>query len=235
MSYFALDSDRMIASLEVLSTRIFERFPQSGLFQVSQQLLDFGRDAMDDSVWVTRPIIPLRIITGLLIVVLLVGVVWTLQTVGMPDEALQLVDLLTSLEAGINDVILIGAGIFFLVSAETRIKRNRALNSLHRLRVFAHVIDMHQLHKDPERVLNRGDLTPSTPRIGMTSFELSRYLDYCSELLSFTGKIAGLYAQSSSDTAVVDAVSDIEQLTTGISGKIWQKLMILHLLDARTL
>lgn len=235
MSFFALDSDRLIASLEVLSNRIYERFPQSGLYQVSQQLLAFGRSAKEDSVWVTRPIVPLRIATGLLIVILLVGIGWTLQTVGMPDEALQLVDLLTSLEAGINDVILIGAGIFFLISAETRIKRHRALNSLHRLRVFAHIIEMHQLHKDPERVLNRGELTPSTPQIEMTSFELSRYLDYCSELLSFTGKIAGLYAQSSSDTAVVDAVSDIEQLTTGISGKIWQKLMILHLLDAGAL
>jgi hypothetical protein len=37
------------------------------------------------------------------------------------------------LEAAINDIVLIGAGIFFLISAETRIKRRRVLNSLHRL------------------------------------------------------------------------------------------------------
>lgn len=235
MSYFALDADKIIAALEVLSNRIYERFPHAGLYQVSEQLVAFSRNAKEDSVWVTRPIVILRLFSGLLIVILLLGITWTLRNVGLPKGTLQLADLVTLLEAGINDVILIGAGIFFLVSAETRIKRNRALNSLHRLRVFAHIIEMHQLHKDPERVLNRGELTPSTPKIGMTSFELSRYLDYCSELLSFTGKIAGLYAQSSSDAAVVDAVSDIEQLTTGISGKIWQKLMILHLLDAGAL
>jgi hypothetical protein len=91
---------------------------------------------------------------------------------------------------------------------------------------------MHQLHKDPERVLQRGELTPSTPKIDMTSFELSRYLDYCSEMLSLTGIIAGLYAQYSEDPVLVDAVSDIEQLTNGTSRKIWQKLMILHQLDA---
>ena len=55
----------------------------------------------------------------------------------------------------IEKLILIGAGIFFLVSAETRIKRRRVLSSLHKLRVFAHIIDMHQLHKDPERVTVR--------------------------------------------------------------------------------
>jgi hypothetical protein len=143
------------------------------------------------------------------------------------QELLRLGNFIPLLESGINDVILIGAGIFFLISAETRIKRRRVLNSLHRLRVFAHIIDMHQLHKDPERVRQRGDITPSTPRIDLTPFELSRYLDYCSELLSLTGIIAGLYAQNSEDPVLVDAVSDIEQITNGISRKIWQKLMIL--------
>ena len=149
-------------------------------------------------------------------------------------DLLRLENFIPLLEAGMNDIILIGAGIFFLISAETRIKRRRVLNSLHRLRVFAHIIDMHQLHKDPERLLQRGELTPSTPVINMTSFELNRYLDYCSELLSLTGIIAGLYAQNSEDSVLVDAVSDIEQLTNGISRKIWQKLMILDLLDIQS-
>jgi hypothetical protein len=177
----------------------------------------------------------LRIASGLLVLLFVVGAILTLRTIGLPAESPRLVEFIMLLEAGINDIIFIGAGIFFLFTTETRIKRRRALNSLHRLRTFAHIIDMHQLHKDPERVLQRGQLTPSTPKIDMTSFELSRYLDYCSEMLSFTGKIAGLYAQSSTDPVVVDAVSEIEQLTTGISRKIWQKLLILHLLDVRGL
>jgi len=234
MSYTDLDSDRIISSLEVLSTRIYERFPESGLFQVSKQLLTFGRNAQKDSEWVTRPIMPLRIVSGIFVLLLIAAVVWTLRSLILLEdlkELLRLGSFIPLLEAGINDVILIGAGIFFLVSAETRIKRRRVLNSLHRLRVFAHIIDMHQLHKDPERVLQRGGITPSTPKIDMTSFELSRYLDYCSELLSLIGIIAGLYAQNSEDPVLIDAVSDIEQLTNGISRKIWQKLMILDLLD----
>ena len=234
MSYTVLDSNQIISSLEVLSTRIYERFPQSGLFQVSKQLLTFGRNAQEDSEWVARPIMPLRIVSGIFVVLLIVAVAWTLRGLMLLEdsqELLRLENFIPLLEAGINDIVFIGAGIFFLVSAETRIKRRRVLNSLHRLRVFAHIIDMHQLYKDPERVLQRGELAPSTPKIDMTSFELSRYLDYCSELLSFTGIIAGLYAQNSEDPVLVDAVSDIEQLTNGISSKIWQKLMILDLLD----
>lgn len=233
MSYTILNSDQIISSLELISTRIYERFPQSGLFQVSKQLLTFGRNAQEDSEWVARPILPLRIVSGIFVLLLIVAIVWTLRSFIMLEdskELLRLGNFIPLLEAGINDIILIGAGIFFLVSAETRIKRRRVLNSLHRLRVFAHIIDMHQLHKDPERVLQRGELTPSTPKIEMTSFELSRYLDYCSELLSLTGIIAGLYAQNSEDPVLIDAVSDIEQLTNGISRKIWQKLMILDLL-----
>ena len=65
----------------------------------------------------------------------------------------------------------------------------------------------------------------------MTTFELSRYLDYCAEMLSLTGKVAALYVQEFDDAVAVAAVNDVEQLTTGMSRKIWQKLMILHTVD----
>jgi hypothetical protein len=233
VSYTHLEPDKIISSLELLTTRIYERFPKSGLYQVSQQLLVFGKNAKKDSEWVTKPILPLRIITGILIVLFIFAAGWTLRKVVTSEDLisfLRLENFIPLLESGINDIILIGAGIFFLVSAETRLKRRKVLNSLHQLRVFAHIIDMHQLHKDPERVLKRGELAPSTPKLDMTPFQLSRYLDYCSELLSFTSIIAGFYAQNSEDAVLVDAVSDIEQLTNGISRKIWQKLMILDLL-----
>lgn len=232
MSYTLLESNKIISSLEVLSRRIRERFPQSGLYKVSEQLLTFGGKAQEDSEWVSRPNMPLRFVSGLIVLVLIIGLVYILIT-AFAEIANELEKIVLLLDAGLNSVVLIGAWIFFLVSIETRIKRRRALSSLHRLRVFAHIIEMHQLHKDPERVLQRGELTPSTPNIDMTPFELSRYLDYCSELLSLLGNIAAIYAQCSEDPILIDAVSDIEQLTNGISRTIWQKLMILHSLEIR--
>jgi hypothetical protein len=62
----------------------------------------------------------------------------------------------------------------------------------------------------------------------MTPFQLGRYLDYCSELLALTGKVAALYAERMPDPVVVDAVSDLERLTTGLSQKVWQKISILE-------
>ena len=62
----------------------------------------------------------------------------------------------------------------------------------------------------------------------MTAFELGRYLDYCSEMLSLTGKVAALYAQDLDDPVVVEAVNDIEMLATNLSRKVWQKIAILQ-------
>ena len=115
----------------------------------------------------------------------------------------------------------------FLLSLEARGKRKRALDALHELRAMAHIVDMHQLTKDPERMLGRGTRTASSPRRTMTPFELHRYLDYCSELLALIAKIGALYVQDFPDRAALDAVDQVENLATGLSRKIWQKMVIL--------
>ncbi len=119
-----------------------------------------------------------------------------------------------------------------MVTLGIRIRRVRALRAIHELRSIAHLIDMHQLNKDPERTVERGNLTSHATKLNMSSFEMSRYLDYCSELLSMTGKLGALYAQSFNDSVVVEAVTEIEQLTTALSRKIGQKFIILHTLQS---
>src|SRR5207249_9994140 len=94
--------------------------------------------------------------------------------------------------------------------------------ALHELPSIAHNVDMHQLTEAPDQFLAQG----STTRSG-----LSRYLAYCSELLSLTSKVATLYVQDSRDPVLLDAVNDVETLTTGLSRKIWQKIMIIDTLE----
>jgi hypothetical protein len=53
---------------------------------------------------------------------------------------------------------------------------------IHRLRGAAHVIDMHQLTKDPEQTLHRLPPTQSSPERGLDRLQLARYLEYCSEV-----------------------------------------------------
>jgi hypothetical protein len=136
------------------------------------------------------------------------------------------------IDAAMNIAVLAGAALFFTISLEDRIKRRRSLRDLHVFRSIAHVIDMHQLTKDPGTLLGHGQATASSPKRTMTKYELTRYLDYCSEMQSLTGKLAALYAQNLPDPVIIDAVNDIEELTANFSRKIWQKISILESYDA---
>ena len=128
-----------------------------------------------------------------------------------------------------NDVVLIGAAVFFLFSVENRVKRSRALKVLYELRAIAHVIDMHQLVKDPSRQISQN--TEHSPKVDLTPAQLTRYLDYCSEMLSLTSKVGALYAQAIDDSVVLQTVNEVEELTTSLSQKIWQKIMVIKELE----
>jgi len=132
------------------------------------------------------------------------------------------------IEASLNMVILAIVGFLALIRSEERIKRKRVFRQLHGLRSLIHVIDMHQLTKDPSAVVSVGAGTASSPARTLSRFEVTRYLDYCSEMLSLTSKVAVLFAQGFPDPEITEAVSDIERIAAGLSQKIWQKIMILE-------
>lgn len=227
-NYTTLDSTKLIETLELLCRRIGERFPQAGLYQVAHQLLTIANQSKARANMVARPLLWVRVLITLFILLIVAGVVGVVSALNLTMNDFDLFEFVQAVEAVINEIVLLGAGIFFLVTVEVRIKRRRALKALNELRAIAHVIDMHQLTKDPEYILQRGVDTPSSPKRTMTAYELSRYLDYCSEMLSLTGKLAALYIQNFDDGIVLNSVNEIESLTTDLSRKIWQKLMILY-------
>ena len=47
-------------------------------------------------------------------------------------------------------------------------------------------------------------------------------------MLSITGKVAALFAQSVNDEVVIEAVNDIEALGSNLSRKIWQKITLIE-------
>jgi hypothetical protein len=130
-----------------------------------------------------------------------------------------------------NDIVLLGAAIFFLVGIESRTKRRRALKMINELRVTAHVIDMLQLTKDPASLYSFSSVTEHSPKRTYNKFELVRYLDYSSELASLVAKVGALYSQGLPDEVVVRSVNEIETRCTGLSRKIWQKIMILNQIE----
>ena len=226
--YRSLDSEKILSTIETLSRRIAERFPGSGLNKVCEELLTIAGESQRRTAWIAKPQKALRLIVGALVALLVVALLFVLANASWPQNGFDLVVLVQVSEAGLNVFLLLSAAILFLVTAETRIKRRRALKAIHELRALAHVIDMHQLTKDPERLQARRAATASSPKQDLTQFELGRYLDYCSEMLSLIGKLAALYVQKFDDPVALAAVNEVEDLTTGLSRKIWQKIMIIN-------
>jgi hypothetical protein len=218
-SYTQLDAAQLIRTVEELRTRVAKRFPDAGLRRVCDQLVDVARETTEVERYLNRPNWTLRalgVFASLgLAVVLVIIVVTSLRA----PEAMALSDVIQTIEAAVNDLVFFGIAAYFLVSIETRIKRRRALRLIHELRSLAHIVDMHQLTKDPALITSDGQMSPA---------ELGRYLDFCSDMLSHVGKLAALLVQNFGDSVVLAAVNEIETLTTGLSRKVWQKIAILE-------
>ena len=213
--------------------RIAERFPGSGLAAVAADLTDTARETASRVAEFSRPNLGLRALTAAVIVAGLAAQVYVARLVdwaGVVRRA-DVVGITQGLDSIVNLLLLAFAAIWFVLTLEQRLKRRRILHRLFELRSFAHVVDMHQLTKDPTVVLSGGPATPSSPQRRMSEFELSRYLDYCAELLALIAKLAALYAGQSPDGAVLGAVNEVEALTSDLGRKIWQKIMIISRLD----
>lgn len=225
----SLDPQEIVRTVQLLRDRISERFPHSGLLQLAEKFVQLAAKTVDRLDWVAKPNIPVRMGIAFLLGLILTLVAGALIGFSrLPVGLTTLASLLQAVESVITNVFYIGASILFLFTVEARVKRRRALKFLRELRALAHIVDMHQLTKDPDRLLAPGTDTRSSPVREMSRFELGRYLDYCSEMLSLISKIAALYVQNYDDPVVLSAVDEVEDLTTGLARKIWQKIMILE-------
>jgi hypothetical protein len=225
----ALDSAKVIDTIAALHRRISERFPGAGLAAVCSELHTIAQENSARARQISHSNLPLRLAIFALLAAGVAGLAWIVQLIYLfPRSADNVYSVLQGLEAAANLAVLLGAAIFFLFRIEERLKRRAALQALHELRSIVHVIDMHQLTKDPSFVVTVAGKTASSPLRVLTPFEVARYLDYCSEMVSLTSKVAVLFAQGFPDPVIVEVVSDIERVAAGLSQKIWQKIMILQ-------
>jgi hypothetical protein len=232
--YRQLDDALIEQTIARLRDRITERFPESGLRRVSAELLSLAHEASERAAYARRPHWPTRVGVALAITAMAVILVTAVTSaMRLPAEVRALSELVQASEALLSDLVFLGATVAFLVTLEGRIKRQRVVSWLYQLRSVAHIVDMHQLTKDPERLMSPQPDTASSPARTMTAPELGRYLDYCSELLSLTSKVAALVVQHFTDPVVLAAVNEIEVLCTGLSGKVWQKITLLERVTAR--
>jgi len=225
--YRRLNEKLLLRTLDVLSRRIEERFPDSGLGRVSRELGALGDEAVVNTAWLRRPLWWARVVAGAAVLAVLVMLAMAVAV--LPEFSMEgWSEFFQGTEALVQDIVFLGIATYFVLTLEWRLKRRRALAAIHALRSLAHIVDAHQLTKDPARLLTGRADTASSPVRTMTRDELGRYLDYCSELLSLNSKLAALYVQDLNDPVVLDAVSEVETLCGGLSAKIWQKITLLE-------
>jgi hypothetical protein len=228
VQYQTLKPDRILETQRRLTDRIAARFPTSGLREVAVELAGIVAKAAVRAEWIRRPIWPLRAgVAALALGGLAVGV-WLAVSLRLQTDLRDALSFYHIAEAALHTGLFVAAVILFLVTLEIRLKRRRALDALHELRAIAHVIDMHQVAKEPEGLLRARPGDPEAAKqTTKTLDDLNRYLNYCIELLAIVSKVAALYVQDFPDGPTVAAVDQVENLCSGLSQKIWQKLTVL--------
>ena len=225
--------DELIETINSLERRIEHRLPGRNLALIARDVKRVAAEAARRCQQMREPNMPLRILISMLLLTMLSVVLYILGYLHFTDTDAW--EMIAGIEAAISSTVFLGAAVITVFTLESRIKRRRVLDAIHELRVLAHIIDMHQLAKDPDvfvqgttgLVIDPGEQVESAEALALTPFQVGRYLDYCSELLSLIGKIAVIYVQDFQDPVVLTAVDEIEHLTTALSRKIWQKIMIL--------
>jgi hypothetical protein len=225
MPTVTLDPAMIVATIHRLRQRIRERFPNSGLERVCVSLADAARQSAAETAYIQAPNLLLRIGIAAVLALGAFLVIAASRNLDLTPGAPKALEIVQGVDASINVLLLAAAGVAFLLTIETRRKRQRAISALQEIRGLIHVIDMHQLTKDPGMI--GGARTSASPDRDLTPFEMQRYLDYCSEMLSLSAKVAALYAQAARDAQVEESVSDIERLASNLSQEIWQKITIL--------
>jgi hypothetical protein len=225
-----LSGEHVAGTVEQLQRRIDARFGERGLTKTARDLAHLvvlvETKAGQSHARLRRTTLAARTASIAIVAATLVALVYSLRS-AVVEGLGRTADWVPLTESVINDLVFAAIAVVFLWAFPERLERRALLRLLHRLRSLTHVIDMHQLSKDPEQVSSTYVATAQSIQHGLDADQLHHYLNYCSELLSLTAKTAALCAEHSTDGVVLETVSDIETLTTELSNKIWQKISLL--------
>ena len=215
MPYSALEPEKIKSTAHELALRVAERFPNTGIAQISRALADLSEKHTDYAAKAASRNWPMQIVSVLIVLAGVAAAGWgvwqVLQLFGMDAREIGSVQ---GLDSVLNIMIVTGAAIWFVLNLETRQRQARVLARLH------------QLRKDPTTYYR--EPTAHSPNRDLSESNLMAYLDYCAEMLAIIGKLAALYMQKMSDAVVIDAANDIEALAGGFSQKIWLKINVLQ-------
>ncbi len=230
--YRTIDPTKLILTISKMADRVEAQFPTSGLSAVANEVAAVAEGTVARVVEIKKPRLLLRFIVGLLVLLVLSGPLIFSLVLSFSEEVTNLGDFLEATDAGLHMLLVLAGGIVFLIGMENRGRRNDALEALAEFRSLAHLVDLHQINKDPG--LDLMVAPEHDTRTVRTDHELAIYLDLSGDLLSIVGKLAAYYAQNLSDRVVLDAVNEIETLTSSLSNKLWLKILVLREMMGRS-
>ena len=231
----SLDPERIVHTIAKLEQRIEERFPDSGLGRLCKSLFDIGNKTRERLDRIESPVVWLRALTWLLAAAIVIGAVAAVRTVvlEMPSGFEDAFVALQFFESGIQDLVFVGIAFVFLISVEGRLRRRRApgvhpraaRRRPHRRHAPA---DQRPRFKvlagpgDTQRTRHRSARSPNG-RAGALPRLLQR------DAFADQSKIAALYIREFRRTPVAPRRpwTKSRASSTGLSRKIWQKIMIL--------
>jgi len=215
------DPDRQLAPAKLISTSntlagwIDRDFNHAHLSVVAANVQRLTQEAVVTAERIRRPIWPLRVGIWGLCLAFVAGAVHQLVSHRL-DEVLHFLDETK------GAALYLGGFLLGFITLEVRLKRRRAIKAVNELRAVAHIVDMHQLAKDQAIGEFREQTTPE---------KMESYLHACIALLALLSKIGQLYVEHFPDTVATQAVNEFEMIATGLSNKIWMKILSLQRLE----
>src|SRR5687768_16257126 len=99
-----------------LRARIWERFPNAGLIGVAEQLIELASHAQERSISIRTPNWRLRIGSyGGIALIVAASVAMVLLGLSGSGGEVSWAERIQAAEAGINDLVLLGAAIYFVI------------------------------------------------------------------------------------------------------------------------
>src|SRR5262245_30969743 len=136
--FHSLDPEKIIGTLETLMKRIHERFPGSGLEQVSRDLTDITRITSQRVEQLARPNYTMRAIVVLILLAGVGSLAWLAWKAHDLETSTELTNIMQGIDSATSLLIVLGGGALFLSTFEGRWRRDRAMKGLHELRSLIH-------------------------------------------------------------------------------------------------
>ena len=116
--YKELKIARISSTIEKLAARIDDRFPGSGISGVCKELHQCAQDIELKIQFIAEPNRWIRSAVMLVVAVFIFTLIYTFSLVEWEFHKPSLAEMIQVTEALVNDVILVGAALFFLFSIE---------------------------------------------------------------------------------------------------------------------